>query len=315
MRQSLFIVALLAGCGGTADPPAPDARDPTRADVRDAMADATRDPVPTGPAAGAPPGWDLQSSGEGVSLVVAGATGGTALRLFCPAGSGTWLVNAPGFDPIGSEERFSFGHAANLATLVADTAGDAARGGVTGQGPVPVDLRELLSSPVSASYGAQASGPHAAPPAELVAAFVEACGDGAASSADSASVSASVPGKAASGGKPATTASAGACRTQDGRVLPANALRAVGTEPFWGARVDGRCVTYTHPEDPTGTRVWTTFSGTASDGTWTGALGGQPFVMRTRTAPCSDGMSDTRYPIAVSLTTGGEQRSGCAQPL
>ena len=98
-------------------------------------------------------------------------------------------------------------------------------------------------------------------------------------------------------------------------MLPANALRAVGTEPFWGARVDGRCVTYTHPDDPAGTRVWTTFSGTASDGTWTGALGGQPFVMRTRTAPCSDGMSDTRYPIAVSLTTGGEQRSGCAQPL
>ena len=98
--------------------------------------------------------------------------------------------------------------------------------------------------------------------------------------------------------------------------MPANRLRAVGTEPFWGARIDGRCVTYSHPEDQSGTRVWTRFSGTSSNGAWTGALGGKPFVLRTRRqADCSDGMSDNRYPIAVTLTVGGEQRSGCAVPL
>ncbi|MEO6137372.1 MAG: hypothetical protein ABIP11_01745 [Luteimonas sp.] len=107
----------------------------------------------------------------------------------------------------------------------------------------------------------------------------------------------------------------GACLTQDGSAIPANNLRAVGTEPFWGARVEGRCVTYSHPQNPTGTRVWTKFSGSPTNGVWSGSLNGQPFVMRTRTqAGCSDGMSDTRYPIAVSLTVGGEQRSGCAQP-
>jgi uncharacterized membrane protein len=105
------------------------------------------------------------------------------------------------------------------------------------------------------------------------------------------------------------------CLTQDGSAIPANSLRAVGTEPFWGARVEGRCVTYSHPRDLSGTRVWTKFSGSAANGVWSGSLNGQPFVMRTRPqAGCSDGMSDIRYPIAVSLTVGGGQRSGCAGP-
>ncbi|QNM82050.1 hypothetical protein H8M03_08385 [Sphingomonas sabuli] len=91
-------------------------------------------------------------------------------------------------------------------------------------------------------------------------------------------------------------------------------LRAVGTEPFWAASVQGRCVTYSHPEDQAGTRVWTQFSGTAENGTWTGNLNNRPFVMRTSPQPgCSDGMSDRRYPIAVMLTVNGEERGGCAE--
>ena len=109
---------------------------------------------------------------------------------------------------------------------------------------------------------------------------------------------------------------ASACLTQDNKPVPPNRLRAIGTEPFWGARVEGRCVTYSHPEDQQGTRVWTRFSGTASNGSWSGSLNGSPFVMRTRPqADCSDGMSDNRYPIAVTLTVGGEERLGCAVPL
>ena len=62
--------------------------------------------------------------------------------------------------------------------------------------------------------------------------------------------------------------------------------------------------------------MWTKFSGTTANGSWTGSLGGSPFVLRTRPQPgCSDGMSDNRYVIAVSLTVGGEQRTGCAEPL
>lgn len=106
------------------------------------------------------------------------------------------------------------------------------------------------------------------------------------------------------------------CLFQDGKIVPANAIRAIGTEPFWSARVEGRCVTYSTPEDQGGTRVWTKFSGTAEKGRWTGALGGRPFVMETRPeSECSDGMSDNLYPIAVTLTVRGELRSGCAEPM
>lgn len=303
MRASLMVVVLLVGCGGAPNPDALETRKEKREEAGEQpRVEQTR--------------WDLQSSGEGVALVVGGASGSAELRLFCPAGTGTWLINAPGFSPIGSEERFSFGHASVLATLVADTAGDAARGGVTGEGLVPADLQQLLSAPVSAHYGAQVSGPHAPPPPELVAAFVDACLDGAPPSGDStpAAPVGTPTARVPPAGQTATRAAVSACLVQDGRAIPTTALRAVGTEPFWGGRVEGRCVTYSHPDDQRGTRVWTKFSGTASDGTWTGALRGAPFVMRTRLQRCSDGMSDTRYPITVSLTVGGEQRSGCAAP-
>ena len=108
----------------------------------------------------------------------------------------------------------------------------------------------------------------------------------------------------------------GACDTQDGTALPRIRLRAVGTEPFWGARIEGRCVTYSHPDDQSGPRVWTKFSGRAAGGSWSGSLNGRPFSLRTSPEPgCSDGMSDRRYPMAVQLTVQGEERQGCAEPL
>jgi uncharacterized membrane protein len=239
--------------------------------------------------------WDLQSSGEGVALALVSGAGSTAIRMFCPAATSQLLVNVSSFKPIGSEERLSFGSGGEVVALVADPRGDAQRGGVSGSGGVPGDLMALISGPISASYGAQPSGPHPAPPAELARAFVRAC----------AKETPQPPPQPA-----------GACLTQDGKAVPASRIRAVGTEPFWGARIEGRCVTYSHPEDQTGTRVWTKFSGTTSNGRWTGSLDGQPFVLRTRPQPnCSDGMSDNRYPIAVTLTVGGEQRTGCAEPL
>jgi len=105
------------------------------------------------------------------------------------------------------------------------------------------------------------------------------------------------------------------CLLDDGRPVPPNAIRAIGTEPFWNAVVEGRCVTYQTPEDQEGTRVWARFSGTAEKGRWVGALDGQPFVMETRPDPkCSDGMSDNIFPIAVTLMVRGEKRIGCARP-
>ena len=120
--------------------------------------------------------------------------------------------------------------------------------------------------------------------------------------------------------EPAANAAAGVaspCLVQGTEQLEVKSLRATGTEPFWSARVEGRCVTYSTPDNQQGTRVWTRYSaGGGGRGTWTGQLDGRLFEMRTRPEPgCSDGMSDKRYPIAVELTVGGEQRRGCAEEL
>lgn len=107
------------------------------------------------------------------------------------------------------------------------------------------------------------------------------------------------------------------CQMQGTERLPIKPFRALGTEPFWSARVQGRCVTYSTPEDQQGTRVWTRYSpGSNGDGSWIGRLDDRPFELRTRAAPgCSDGMSDKSYPIAAELIVNGEQRRGCAEPL
>jgi uncharacterized membrane protein len=286
MRIQATLIAAAVVLGGCNEEPAADSNVP-------AAAPAVENATPLN-ASGS---WALQASGEGVALVLS-MGGAAAVRLFCPAQAKRLIVNVPAFRPIGSEERMSFGTGGDAEALVADPRGDAQRGGVTGSGGVPANLAALIAGPVSVSYGAQSSGPHGAPPPNLAAEFVAGCA-----------------GQPREPEPPKPTPSS-ACLTQDGKPVPANRLRAVGTEPFWGARIEGRCVTYSHPEDQKGTRVWTRFSGTSENGTWTGALGGKPFMLRTTPeAGCSDGMSDNRYPIAVNLTVGGEQRSGCAAPL
>jgi uncharacterized membrane protein len=115
----------------------------------------------------------------------------------------------------------------------------------------------------------------------------------------------------------ATGGAVSPCLVQGAEQLPDEPLRAVGTEPFWGARIEGRCVTYSHPDDQKGTRVWTRYTETGDGrGAWIGQLEGKTFELRTRPQPgCSDGMSETRYPIAVDLLVNGERRQGCAEPV
>ena len=243
--------------------------------------------------------WRLVNTPAGAMVVLAGATG-VEMRLSCRREARELLVNVPSFRAVGSEERMTFGQGGTVETLVADPSGDEDLGGVSATGPVPDNLEGLVSGRLAANYGSQNSGPHPPLPSDMVRKFVNACGS------DSGS-----DGKPAPAPPPQDTS---ACLVQDGRRVPDMKLHAVGTEPFWAASVKGRCVTYSHPENQEGTRVWTQFSGAAENGTWSGYLDNARFVMRTRTQPgCSDGLSDKRYPIAVSLTVRGEERRGCAE--
>ena len=231
-------------------------------------------------------------------LTLSGGSGGAGMRLICP-GDGQLLVNVPAFRPVGSEERMTFGQGGTVETFVADPKGDQEHGGVTGKRQVPPHLEALLSGRVAANYGAQNSGPHQPLPPELVTRFVSACG---------------VAGGAREG-QPDDLAGVSACLVQDGERIAENAIRAIGTEPFWAAEVNGRCVTYSTPENQEGTRIWTRFEGTAESGRWAGALDNKQFVMMTEPRRgCSDGMSDKSYPIAATLIVRGEERRGCAEP-
>ena len=291
-RHSLCIAAalsaLVAGCG-TGQPAAP-------AGTADEPAAA-----PAAPVASAGQQWRFAATNDGAMLTL-GGDASPAMRLGCMAEAREMLINVPSFRPVGSEERMTFGAGGTAETFVADPGGDRARGGVSATGPVPDNLEQLLSGGMSANYGSQNSGPHPPLTAAMLRKFVEACGSGRPPE----------PGKDEP--EPAS-GNVSACLIQDGKRLPAMRLRGIGTEPFWAAQIEGRCVTYSHPEDQSGTRVWTNFSGSAERGTWAGALNGQPFTLKTRPQPgCSDGMSDNRYPIAVALTVNGEQRQGCAEP-
>lgn len=115
----------------------------------------------------------------------------------------------------------------------------------------------------------------------------------------------------------AQAGAASPCLVQGTERLEVTPIRAVGTEPFWGARVEGRCVTYSTPENQQGVRIWTRYTaGQNGRGAWVGQLDGQKFEMRVRPeAGCSDGMSDESYPMAVELSVNGESRKGCAKPL
>lgn len=107
---------------------------------------------------------------------------------------------------------------------------------------------------------------------------------------------------------------AAACTTQDGRQIPANKLRALGTEPFWSAEIDGRCVTYFTPQNQSGTRVWAKFDA-SQGGSWSGSLDGKPFKLSIKKRQdCSDGMSDRSFPFEATLQVNGEERRGCAEP-
>jgi uncharacterized membrane protein len=85
-------------------------------------------------------------------------------------------------------------------------------------------------------------------------------------------------------------------------------FQLVGTEPFWGGRIQADGLTLSRAGQPdvmaanTGVRV-------AGD---VGAWGVGGLVFRLEPEPCSDGMSDRRYDYRAEVTVNGQVLKGCA---
>lgn len=103
-------------------------------------------------------------------------TADAPLRMVCARGEG-FLVAAPAFRPIGSEERLSIGAGDDAFALVA-VAAEGPRGSfVKATGPIEEPLLTALESgrPIAASYGAQTFGPVESPPEAMRRAFADTC--------------------------------------------------------------------------------------------------------------------------------------------
>lgn len=89
---------------------------------------------------------------------------------------------------------------------------------------------------------------------------------------------------------------------------------ALGTEPFWSARVAGDRLTYSTPEDIPGRTIPVTRRAGATFVELRGTLGGQSLILVVSEGACSDGMSDTVYPLRVERRLGADVRQGCVRP-
>ena len=95
-------------------------------------------------------------------------------------------------------------------------------------------------------------------------------------------------------------------------IAPAETIRLVGTEPFWGGTIRGNEMLYSTPENQAGesiaVRRFAGNNGLGFSGTWDG----MPLDLTITPGTCSDGMSDRSYPFVATLKLGDEQRNGCA---
>lgn len=101
-------------------------------------------------------------------------------------------------------------------------------------------------------------------------------------------------------------------------------LRLVGTEPFWGARIDGRTVELSGVDRPTVTARVVTAKFFENAGAYAAEAGSGPSLLAMSVSfdrePCSDGMSDRTYPwratVIIAREPNGalERLHGCAIP-
>jgi uncharacterized membrane protein len=94
---------------------------------------------------------------------------------------------------------------------------------------------------------------------------------------------------------------------------PVMAWRAFGTEPFWGARVDGDTLVFTTPEDQAGRTMHGRRVPSLVGFVYVGKDGDTDFNLDIRPGECSDGMSDNRYEYVSNFIYGKTTYKGCAE--
>ena len=92
------------------------------------------------------------------------------------------------------------------------------------------------------------------------------------------------------------------------------ALSGLGTEPFWGVRIEGTTVSYTNPQTPTPHSTTVTRREASGRLELAGTLDGRSLRITVAPQACSDGMSDRTYPFTLTLALGEQMLEGCAYP-
>lgn len=105
-----------------------------------------------------------------------------------------------------------------------------------------------------------------------------------------------------------------AAETEKSSVVPIPpSFRAIGTEPFWSASVAGETLTWSSPDQAGDVIVPVIRTDGDGKATVSGMLEGRPLELDVRFATCSDGMSDTVYPLSVTRRLGSDLHEGCAR--
>ncbi|WP_457098075.1 hypothetical protein [Lysobacter sp. P5_B9] len=94
---------------------------------------------------------------------------------------------------------------------------------------------------------------------------------------------------------------------------PVLAWRAIGTEPFWGVRVDGDTLVFTTPEDQAGRTMHGRRVPSPGGVVIFGTDGKTDFNLYILPGECSDGMSDNRYHYESRFLYGDKTYKGCAE--
>ena len=89
--------------------------------------------------------------------------------------------------------------------------------------------------------------------------------------------------------------------------------RAIGTEPFWGVRVEGGNLVFTTPEDQQGRVLPATQGGVDGATVFSGNDAGQAYTLTLTPGECSDGMSDNVYALTAEFRYGDMDYKGCAE--